>query len=635
MAPPLQTASATGSSYQPGFMRDPRLNSYTSQSSLAALPPQRLEDEVVHWADRAMRQAEEESSQSLTTKLLPRIMQYLAGNQWPSRPTAYGSSRPVTNRMFRQYWELVSLLTDGKPEPEIKVWDRQDTYSEIQDYLGKRLAHWAATSSYRPELQSIIGFGLLAKGIGKVQWNRQANRGVGDVEILSINPLNFYTLGGDGTIANAECVIETKRVTLASLRRRFGTLADDIEPDSISPMMNSQVMRPSQVTSAEWAKFSPQMQKILGVKSSSATSDSLYPMVTQRLFWLLDPGKNETSRTVCVGPATDRGRPSANWAYMVEPGELLFPRGRVLTVAGRRVLNDTCNPYFFARHPYVEMTPLRAPWSPEGMSLLGNLIGPQDILNRIMAGLLETIKAGLTPTIITPRNAVSRSDLDNISTTISGGKLEYNPVSPAPPSFRAQPQVPALALPFLQMVTREMDQTTGSAAIDAAAQKEQIPSHDTMEMIQNSRSSMVRLMGRQLEQFMSEAGQMVVSTILQFDTVGHRVGLLGERGILSTDFQPMYESLLSGSMMPEEFVKKFQFSIKPGSALTFGQEDRAQMALVLRRQGDLSSNNMFRALDANFDLAQNRAELVDEAVLKLKLAAAGAQAANAGKPQGK
>ena len=39
---------------------------------------------------------------------------------------------------------------------------------------------------------------------------------------------------------------------------------------------------------------------------------------------------------------------------------------------------------------------------------MGNLIGPQDILNRLTAGLLETIKASLIPTIITPRNSVSR-----------------------------------------------------------------------------------------------------------------------------------------------------------------------------------------------------------------------------------
>ncbi len=175
-------------------------------------------------------------------------------------------------------------------------------------------------------------------------------------------------------------------------------------------------------------------------------------------------------------------------------------------------------------------------------------MGPQDILNRLMAGMLETIKAGLTPTIITPTDAISRSDLDNISTNISGGKIEYNPLRSGgqSPKFREQPQFPTAAQWYTQMLMREMDQTTGSAAIDAAAQKEQIPSHDTMELIQNARSGMVRLMGRRLENFMNRSGQMVVSNMLQFYSIGHRTAILGEKGMTSWDFSPMY-----GTMIPD------------------------------------------------------------------------------------
>lgn len=606
---------------------DPR-SQVRTLSSVAILPPEKLEREVIAWADRALMEAEEESSSALSTKLIPRIIQYLSGNQWPSRPTAYGSSRPVTNRMFRQYWELVSLLTDGKPEPQIKVWDKQDSYSEIQAALSSLLEAWSSHPNYRDALQDIIGFGLLARGIGKVQWNPKLSGGMGDVELLSINPLNFYTLGGDGSIANAECVIETRLVTLASLRRRFGRLADGLEPDTSQGPGFSQISKPGRLTTSEWSKLSPQMQRVMGVKSAG-TSDSTYPMIRQKLFWMLDPAVNELNHSVHVGPE------KANWSYDVEPGQPLYPRGRVLTVAGSgqrgRVLNDTCNPYFFGTPPYVEMMPLRPAWGTDGMSVIGNLIGPQDILNRIMAGLLETVKAGLIPTIITPRNSVSRADLDNMSTTISGGKMEYNPASPAAPRFREQPQIPALALNFVQMTQREMDQTTGSAAIDAAAQKQQIPSHDTMELIQNSRSYMVRLMGRQLETFMQRAGQMVVSNMLQFYSVGHRVAILGERGVLSTDFNPMYGQFLQSGMAPEDFVRKFQFGIRPGSALSFDQETRVQMALLLYGQGALSRKNLFRALNANIDMAQNDAELKAEALQKLALAALAGQAAGGGK----
>lgn len=618
---PLSSDAVARSLASDGQSRDTR---FSDQKKGLPLPWQKMEGEVVAWADTALKQAEEEAGSLLSNKIIPRVIQYLSGNQWPAKPTAYGSARPVTNRMFRQYWEIVSLLTDGKPEPEIKIYDGNDGYSDLQTLLTQLLEVWAAKPGYADALQDIIGFGLLARGIGKVQWNPRLSGGMGDVELLSINPLNFYCLGGEGSIENSECCIETRWVTIASLKRQFGSLADGIEPEPMG-MPDSQVMRPRQLSSSEWAKLAPNMQRLLGIKSGGM-NDQLFPRVRQRIYWLRDSAINESSKTVRVG------REHANWSYLVEPGMPLFPRGRLIVVAGRKVLSDGCNPYFLGKFPYVEMLPLKPTWGTDGMSLMGNLIGPQDIINRIMAGLLETIKAGLTPTIITPTGAISRGDLDNISTTISGGKLEYNIMRTGgqKPEFRKQPETPQLALPFLNMTMREMDQTTGSAAVDAAAQKQQVPSHDTMEMIQNSRSGMVRLMGRRLEGFMNRAGHMVVANMLQFYSVGHRVSILGEKGISSRDFSPLYGSLLSGGMMPEEFVKKIHFSIRSGSALSFDKETRAQMATILCERGLLSRKNMFRAINAaggNIDIFKNEEELMGEAMQKIALSVMAGQAA--------
>jgi len=610
-----------------------------TRSRSLPLPWSRLEQDVVDWSSRAYQQARDSAASSPIRRLIPRIVQYLSGSQWPARPTAYGNSRPVTNRMFRQYWELVSLLTDGKPEPQIKVYDTEDGYSETQRLLLSLLEPWAANPAYHDAFQDIVGFGLLAYAVGKIQWNPYLAGGMGDVQLLAVNPLNFYKLGGEGPLDECECLIEERTVTLEALRRRYGPVADLVRPDSGSDPSALKPMRPSSISSEQWSKFSPQMQSVLGVRGGlGGTSDTLYPSVTERLYWFRDPSLNETSTTIRVGPRR------ANWSYLVEPGCPLFPRGRVLSVAGGRVLDDTCVPYFHLGSPtsppgpYVEFLPLRTAWQGTSagsgsMSVTGNLIGPQDVLNRLMAGMLETIKAGLTPTIITPTDAISRSDLDNLSTTISGGKIEFNPLRSGgqPPKFREQPQFPSAAQWYTQMLMREMDQTTGSAAVDAAAQKEQIPSHDTMELIQNSRSAMVRLMGRRLENFMSRSGQMVVSTMLQFYSVGHRTAILGQRGLSTWDFSPMYGSLMQGGMLPEKFVRKFQFSIRAGSALSFDKEQRAQLAVVLQRQGLLSKKNVLRALNAAgamIDIAENEKEMAQEALQNLAMSALSGQAAS-------
>ena len=603
------------------------------------LPWQRLEGDVVAWADKALLQAREKASASPITTLIPRIIQYLSGSQWPARPTAYGNSRPVTNRMFRQYWELVSLLTDGKPEPQIKVWDTEDGYSETQKLLQLLLEPWAANPLYHDAFQDIVGFGLLAYAVGKVQWNRHLAGGLGDTELCGVNPLRFYKLGVEGIstpLPECECLIECRLVTIESLVRRYGEVARLIKPDADLSSSGLKPMRPSGVSSEQWGKYSPQMQSVIsqvaGSRGMSSTTDQIYPTVEEQIFWLRDPAINEGKSTIRVG-AQVRSRSGeigyANWSYLVEPGMPLFPRGRVFSKAGGRIMEDTCNPYFhnLGPGPYVEFLPLRTPWqTPQSMSVIGNLIGPQDILNRLMAGMLETIKAGLIPTIMTPTDAISRGDLDNLSTTISGGKIEFDPrrTMGQKPEFRSQPSFPSAAQWYTQTLMREMDQTTGSAAVDAAAQKEQIPSHDTMEMIQNSRSSMVRLLGRRLENFMNRSGQMVVSNMLQFYSLGHRRAILGDKGESQWDFSPMYGSLMQRGMAPEKFVRKFQFSIRPGSALSFDKETRLQASIILNRQGIISTKNVLRALNqagANINIEENMKDLQQEALQKMAMAA--------------
>ena len=134
--------------------------------------------------------------------------------------------------------------------------------------------------------------------------------------------------------------------------------------------------------------------------------------------------------------------------------------------------------------------------------------------------------------------------------------------------------------------------------------------------------------------FEPAGGQMVVSCMLQYYSVGHRVALLGQKGITANDFSPIYGSMLSGGMMPEQFVRKFQFSIRPGSALSFDKETRAQMSTILTERGLLSRRNMFRSLNAagaSIDIKQNEDELIEEALIKIKLAALAGQAGGGGK----
>lgn len=126
---------------------------------------------------------------------------------------------------------------------------------------------------------------------------------------------------------------------------------------------------------------------------------------------------------------------------------------------------------------------------------------------------------------------------------------------------------------------------------------------------------------------------MVISRMLQFYSVGHRVNILGSRGISASDYTPVYGSGIPEGMKPEDFVRKFSGVVRRDTLLASQKEQKQQLAVGLFKMGVLSQRNLMRALDTNFDFVANLKELLYEARIKLLVAAA--QAAIQGKGQAK
>ena len=105
---------------------------------------------------------------------------------------------------------------------------------------------------------------------------------------------------------------------------------------------------------------------------------------------------------------------------------------------------------------------------------------------------------------------------------------------------------------------------------------------------------------------------------------------------MSHDCTPIYGNFLQGGMEPEEVVKKANFGISKGSLLALDGQEDIQVAFAMRKVHDISRRNLFRIIGrhkhTNFDIDQNDAELLEEAVVQAKI---GAAAGGGGKPHGK
>lgn len=614
----------------------PQISTPPPSPLLARNESQALEREhdVIDWTEKLFTSATEDRDREKEIRDTMRAIDYLEGRQWSDKQR-YTRERPVLNKTRRHFWEAVGLLTDLALDFQVSLYDKLNDFSPFEQMLNKLAIFWAKRNAFEDRTYDCVLYGLLHTGPAKMQWNSTLNGGMGDIQLVPIAPWQWATLGAGTNPQDAECILFFPVVTKDHLIRKYGDIAKRVETDmEYSSQLAGTFNKPSSISKESWARMGEGLRKSLGVKQAKASSESPYPMLMHKEFWFRDDQKNDSGQTVVVGPALN-GKPKYNWCYYAEPGEKLYPRGRIICTAGRVPLEDNPNPYWHTMFPFPVFRPFRVPWMMSGSSTVRSWMQMQNITNKVMGGVLDMVRAIIEPTLIAPKGAFPPSDWDAIDPGAPGGKLKFNNNAPKAPDFVKRAEIPAWVFNYLDMVSKEWDLNSGSSAIQQAMSKKQVPGAESLDMIIGARSLPVKVQSRALTSFVSDVGYMGICNMLQFYSVAHRVAILGSEGFTGSDFQPIYGEALPSGIKPEDFVRKFQFIIRPGSMLSSEKAEKIQAAFALRKLGDLSSQGLFRLLDPNFNFQQNRKELIEEAKLKLMMAALGAAATGKGQHKGK
>jgi hypothetical protein len=591
-----------------------------------------LERDILDWTEKLYDTAVQDRSYEKMVRESLRILDYVSGRQWGSAARR-GRNRPVVNKVSRHMWDSVGLLTDLAIDFQIRLWENLNNYSDFEKMLNDLVTHWVMKTGYEEKIYDIIMYGLVHTGPAKVQWNCEMAGGMGDVDIVPIAPWQWATLGGGTNTQDAECVLYFPVVSKDRMIRKFGNTAKRVQCDAdySAGSLQGQFKRPSGFSVAQWSGLAQTLKISLGIKTNTSDSDVPYPAALQKEFWMNDDSKNESSITVTVGPANPDGSPRVNWAYRVEPGELLYPRGRVIITAGGCVLEDQPNPYWHSRKPFPVYRPLRLPWQATGDPTMRPWMQMNTVINRVLGGMQDYLDSVIEPTLVGPKGAMPAADWDALDAGASGGKIKYNNNAPKPPEFMKKAEFPiAAAKQFIDDVNREFDMNSGSSAIQQAMSKKQVPGSDSLDTILNSRSLPIRVKSRALESFVEDGGAMVIADMLQFYSVAHRVSILGIKGFSNSDFTPIYGQAIPSGMRPEEFVRKFSGTVRRDVILESQKAEKKQMALALSKLGKLSDKKLFEVLDPNFPYEENQKELLNEARLKILVAAAAAAAQGKG-----
>jgi|GEM_PF-3769572 len=315
---------------------------------------------VKRWTGAAYEEAVWENSQNEEVQRVSQQIDYIMGKQWSRRRPTYRSS-PVDNRMWGLVWELVSTLTDIRPTFEVRETDQDD--KKKKDIAGKLTdinKSWWLSNDVDMSLAMGVIYGLLCSGYIKLAWNEDLKMGRGDIEAIPLGPHDVLPLKARTNLQQAECIVYRSVQSLGWFRRKFPQRGQLVKPDmTYSGFSGGWQNRPAFFSQSLWDSISPQMRRVIGIEQQSRSS--VYPMALYREFWFKDYTYNSSNRPVLMG------RPNSSWCYLVRPGDLLYPRGRLIIMGGEDVMSDGPNPYLHGQYPFGALRLNVVPWQFGGL----------------------------------------------------------------------------------------------------------------------------------------------------------------------------------------------------------------------------------------------------------------------------
>ena len=567
--------------------------------------------QIKHWCNAAYEEAKKISDDSKEMQEIDKTLDYLSGLQWKGQ-MANHSAKPVTNRMHRLFWESVGMLTDIRPIFEVHATSKGDAYSSTQDILNRLSRAWAAETNFDMRLAFVVMYGMITTGYVKMEWDPMALQGQGDIVMNPVSPTSLFVLGGETDLQEAECLIYRQVKTLGWIKRKFPITGAAVRPDVNFSKYDLAASSPAHVSPQLFMSLSPGMRR--KISSQPEMTHSVYPKAEYREFWLKDSTIHNGQKEILMG------RSGTNWCYTVQPGQPLYPRGRVISMASGEILDDQPNPYWHGRFPFAMLRLNAVPWQWHGMGVMKPWMTMQDVINQIMAGVLNMTKLAVNPPMMAPKNAFSTEAWKALNMSRPNEKAQYSANAPYKPEFRPAPQLPAYVLQLNNIVSQEMDMSSGASAMADASRKKQVPSGDSLEQIQQARNTPIRLMGRAIEGFIGELGLLFIPNLLQFYTAERRTDLLGTHGLTPADYDASPGTLVPHGMEPETYARKFKFTVERGSLLSVQRVERINYAIRLFSMKAMSLRQLYRVLDLNIDIDRMVGEMVEEAKLMASVA---------------
>jgi len=483
----------------------------------------------------------DEYKESYISKKWDEIPDFYAGKtHWPEHRPSYRVS-PVLNFLKQSIERKTSQMTDAKPFMDILPF--YDPLQDVSDALEEIIAAKWSEQSLDMNLTDVIFYAEMFGTAGtNTLFDKTLRLGKGDNTFHVVDPRN---LNFDPAVTASQHLDKAEYIRVETIMAT--TLArstynnNKIKADAPFTFIRDRALK--QRSGRTTRRVLDQLRK------QSAVARSLV-----KEYWIQD-------RTMAKG-------------------QLKYPGGRHIIIAGDEIVIDEANPYWDLTFPIDILDWHRNPDSAWGSGEIEDLAELQRLLNKIIALIVENGLLMTNAIWIGDANALEPQeweDLDNVP----GLKIKKKPGSDL--RRESAPPLPAGMFNIVQYLEDAISKLSGNTEVVRGQTPGDVKSGVAIEALQAAAMSVVRLKSRAVENLLERIGQKMISRIFQFES--------DERNMWSfkndedwAAFKFVSEKLKSNSKYfknKKDAWKNFMFKIRPGSTMQMNKMQEAMLALQL------------------------------------------------------
>ena len=201
-----------------------------------------------------------------------------------------------------------------------------------------------------------------------------------------------------------------------------------------------------------------------------------------------------------------------------------FPNGRKVVIANKILLEDVENPYIDGKYPYAKLVDYILPREFWGEGEVQQLKGPNRIINKLWAMVMDTLDLMGNPVW---KNPVGSGVFDQSIVNKPGLVIPYNEGSE--PTRERGTDVQASVFQAFDRMREVFDKISGINDVSRGA----IPagmSGIAIEEMKEAAETRIRLKSRNVDAWLTAVGQQFVSRVMQFYTVARIVRVTDDQG---------------------------------------------------------------------------------------------------------